>query len=524
MAGGGEGGGGEQGVAVKLKKAAKLLVEHLVLRQEASPKPVNQEDVARQVHAMVLLYNYYHRKHFPHLTFANPKQFTLAAGDALLVYLKHRGGDAEASVTDRAFEDACGIAEALNAKEDSPQTSMWPISKLAVLLVDPTGKKCLIDYASVTKGVWSILEKDITAASGKSRNIDIDLSAPGSSHEIELIDSEPYKLQHAAYSEVESKTGMKGASLRFLEEHLVYSLSKKETSAKLFVLQYQQTVDSGLKEILIEDLINRMSGPIFRNEACPETTSVVEYYHILPYKEVLLNLLNRKRSLDSSQTIPKEQPLSRGRPPLRSKKAESLKEQEGNGKSNIKNTTTNTSDPKKNKGMKEVGNNGANKNRKDNNLNCKRKFEALKASSPDGLLSSPDAESLKLVSNAANAEVESGGLVNVETSGQMDKSKSCGEFDNLQTDVRLDKKKTGKHSGSKNMAVDTIKVKAPEGDLIVKTQASQNQIVKDAEISGSTNVNLNDQMYASLQSLQKMRNDMVREHCMLGDQSAQMEK
>ncbi|TVU21226.1 hypothetical protein EJB05_30851, partial [Eragrostis curvula] len=473
-----------------------------------------------RVHAMVLLYNYYHRKHFPHLAFTDPKQFTLAAGDALLVYLKHGGGDAEASVTDKAFEDACGIAKALDAKEDSPQTSMWPISKVAVLLVDPTGKKCLIDYASVTKGVWSILEKDITAASGKSCSIDIDLSAPGASHEIEL-NSEPYKLQQAAYSEVERKTGMKGASLHFLEEHLVYSLSKKETTAKLFVLQYQNIVDSDLKEIPIEDLISRMSGPIFRNEACPETTSVVDYYHILPYKEVLLNLLNRERSLDSSPSILNKQPLRRGRP----KKDESLKEREANSKSIIKDTTTSASDSKKNKSMKEVGNSGANKNRNDNNLNRQRKSEALKASPKkgNGSLSSPDAETLKLVSNAANAEEESGGLVNMETSGQMDKNKSRGGFDNLQTDVHLDKKETGKHSVSKNIAVDTIEVKAPEGDPIVKTHASENQIVKDVEISGSINVDMIDQMYASLQSLQKMRNDIVREHCMLGDRSAQVD-
>ncbi|TVU01694.1 hypothetical protein EJB05_52851, partial [Eragrostis curvula] len=313
------------------------------------------------VHAMVLLYNYYHRKYFPQLAFADQNEFKL-------MYLKYGGRNAKASVTvDRAFEDACGIAKALDAEQDSPPTSMWPISKVAVLLVDPTGKKCLIDNGSVTKGVWSILEKDI------------DLLAPGSSHEVEL-NSEPYKLQQAAYLEAERKTGMKGASLRLLEAHLVYSLSKKETTAKLFVLQYEKSVNSDLTEMPIEDLISRMRGPIFTNEAFPETTHVVDYYHILPYKEVLLNLLNRERSLDSSQTIPKEQPLHRGRP----KKDESLKEQEANSKSNIKNTTTNASDPKKNKGMKEVGNSGTDKNRKDSNLNRKRKAEALEASPKKG--------------------------------------------------------------------------------------------------------------------------------------------
>jgi hypothetical protein len=36
-----------------------------------------------------------------------------------------------------------------------------------------------------------------------------------------------------------------------------------------------------------------MSGPIFQSGTYPTTTSVVEYYHLLPYKEVLLNVLNR---------------------------------------------------------------------------------------------------------------------------------------------------------------------------------------------------------------------------------------
>lgn len=52
---------------------------------------------------------------------------------------------------------------------------------------------------------------------------------------------------------------MKRTSLRFLEEHLVYSLSKKETTTKLFVLQYEQTVNSNLKEVPLEDLISRFA-------------------------------------------------------------------------------------------------------------------------------------------------------------------------------------------------------------------------------------------------------------------------
>ncbi|TVU11269.1 hypothetical protein EJB05_44843, partial [Eragrostis curvula] len=88
-----------------------------------------------KVQAMVLLYNYYHRKQFPQLAFADPERFILAAlraaGDAdLLAYLTH-DAEAETSLTDKAVQDACGIAEALDAKADSPpRTSTWPISKV----------------------------------------------------------------------------------------------------------------------------------------------------------------------------------------------------------------------------------------------------------------------------------------------------------------------------------------------------------------------------------------------------------
>ncbi|TVU08958.1 hypothetical protein EJB05_42386, partial [Eragrostis curvula] len=321
----GSGGGGREEAPIEgygdwsppleLEDAAKPLVEVLVkrflrrggLRRKAPPPLDNQKTVARQVQAMVLLYNYYHRKQFPHLAFADPERFIQAALSAaddtnLDAYLKY---DAEAgiSVADWAVEDACGIADALDADKDSPPwMSTWPISKVAVLLVDQTGNKCLIERSSVTEGVWSLFEKDI-----KKVCIDIDLSAPLARTEEER-NLERYMLQ-AAYSMVERKTGMKYDSLLFLGEHLVYSLSKKTTTAKLFVFQYVPIVNSKLTEMAIEDLISRMSGPIFINEACPKTTSVVEYYHILPYKEVLLNLLNRERSLDSSQIIPKEQPL-----------------------------------------------------------------------------------------------------------------------------------------------------------------------------------------------------------------------
>uniref|UniRef100_K4A1F3 Uncharacterized protein n=1 Tax=Setaria italica TaxID=4555 RepID=K4A1F3_SETIT len=314
-------------VVVELEDAVKLLVEHLVLpalprgtllREEAL-EPEKQETVARQMHATVLLYNYYHRKQFPQLEFADPERFcmtaSLTAGDALLVYLNqvhdHHGNGAGdgLSVTDKAVIEACDIAEALDATKDSPEMTMWPISKVAVLLLDRTKKMCLLEHGSETKGVFSLLEKDIKSALGGSRSSD--LSVKESTSKSVVLPSEPLVLQQIAYSEVELKTGINRTSLRFLEEHRVYSLSKKGTTTMLFVMQYDQTVNSKLKEMPIEVLIDRMSGPVFRRDPYLATTNVVECYHVLPYKEVVLNIQNREWPLDCLLSVPDVDPVTK---------------------------------------------------------------------------------------------------------------------------------------------------------------------------------------------------------------------
>ncbi|CAD6231054.1 unnamed protein product [Miscanthus lutarioriparius] len=160
---------------------------------------------------------------------------------------------------------------------------MWPISKVAVLLLSRTKKVCLLEHGSETKGFWSIFEKDIKTALGGS--LSSDMSVQGSSNKSIALPSEPYVLQQIAYSEEELKTGVKRTNLCFIEEHRVYSLSKKGTATMLFLLHYDQTVDSKLKEMPLDALIERMSGPIFESGPYPTTTSVVECYHLLPYKE-----------------------------------------------------------------------------------------------------------------------------------------------------------------------------------------------------------------------------------------------
>ncbi|CAD6224849.1 unnamed protein product [Miscanthus lutarioriparius] len=327
-----------------------------------------------QVRAAVLLYNYYYRKQFPQLEFANPDRFCLCASlnvsnKNLLMYLNQahnrlgNGVGAGLSVTDKAIIDACDTAEALDPTKDSPEMIMWPISKVAVLLLNRTKKVCLLEHGSETKGVWSMFEKDIKTAlfekdikAALGGLLSSGMSVQGSSNKSMALPSEPYVLQQNAYSEVELKTGMKRTNVRFIEEHRVYSLSKKGTSTILFHLHYDQTVDSKLKEMPLDALIERMSGPIFESGPYPTTTSVVECYYLLPYKEVLLDVLDRDWPLGSSERA----------------------------KRSWKKLTTDVSTPKKNKQVvKAVGDSGANNcststNRKDSNTNCKRKSEAFK--------------------------------------------------------------------------------------------------------------------------------------------------
>jgi hypothetical protein len=147
----------------------------------------------------------------------------------------------------------------------------------------------------------------------------------------------------------------------------------------------------------------------------------------------------RGSCLDSSQGAPKDQPLRKEKSSLQSEIDKSLKGQETNSKSNIKKMPPSSSVSKKNKLVaKEVGNSDINncitsKHRKNSNLNSKRKSEAINASPAtstehrDGetlrkgndSLSIPDVETLKFVSNSANAEatsVKSRGFLDLQAS------------------------------------------------------------------------------------------------------------
>ncbi|CAD6224251.1 unnamed protein product [Miscanthus lutarioriparius] len=125
------------------------------------------------------------------LEFAGPDHFCMSASLTVSnknphMYLSqaqnHLGNGVAAglSVTDKAINDVCDIAEELDPTKDSPEMIMWPISKVVVMLLNRTKKVCLLEHGSETKGVWSMFEKDIEMALGGS--LSSDMSVQGQIH------------------------------------------------------------------------------------------------------------------------------------------------------------------------------------------------------------------------------------------------------------------------------------------------------------------------------------------------------
>lgn len=121
-----------------------------------------------QVHALVLLYNYYHRRDNPHLeclSFESFRSLATVMRPALLQHLKEesgRDGDSEQTVLlEKVIVDACSLSMSLDASSDLFVLNKCPIRKVAVLLVDSEKKNCYLKHSSITQGVWSLLENPI---------------------------------------------------------------------------------------------------------------------------------------------------------------------------------------------------------------------------------------------------------------------------------------------------------------------------------------------------------------------------
>ncbi|XP_057471237.1 uncharacterized protein LOC130760063 isoform X2 [Actinidia eriantha] len=275
------------------------------------PSLAQQQSVAKQVHAVVLIYNYYLRKQHADIEFLGFESFCKLAvtlKPTLMGYMKlmHQSDYAELddleeqlSVTEKAIMNACDMSLALGASKNAPCIEGWPVSKVAVLLTDSSGGNCLLQFSCITNGVWSVIEKDHDVCSISSDSTVVGQKIYKRKRHtkkplINDINSDEAGCREAALSAVKEVTGINQSDLVVLESHVVYSLSKEKTAARFYIMQSTRSISEEL-QVPIKDVIESLQGPLVRKSSWSWTvTSVVEYFHVLPYAGILTDWYSRK--------------------------------------------------------------------------------------------------------------------------------------------------------------------------------------------------------------------------------------
>uniref|UniRef100_A0A6N2NBX5 DRBM domain-containing protein n=1 Tax=Salix viminalis TaxID=40686 RepID=A0A6N2NBX5_SALVM len=158
-----------------------VLIQYLVdpkLQRKSSDKgatsQIEQESIAKQLYAVVLLYN--HRKQHPQLEFLCFENFckiAVVVKPALLAHIRllQRSNDTKSQtfpLLEERIMEACSISMSLDASEDDLNIEGWPISRVAVLLIDSKKENCFLQFGSITEGVWSVIEKDVDVSNDSS--------------------------------------------------------------------------------------------------------------------------------------------------------------------------------------------------------------------------------------------------------------------------------------------------------------------------------------------------------------------
>ncbi|KAK9138824.1 hypothetical protein Sjap_009418 [Stephania japonica] len=291
----------------------EFLVEPLLPNRssagDAPPLEV-QQSVAKQMHAVVLLYNYYHRKQFPQHEFMDFNSFCKVATDSkpnLLAHMKHmrKSGaqsnnlDEQFSITEKAIVDACSICSGLDASKDSPSLEDWPISKVVVFLTDEKKESCLLLMNNVTKGVWSAIEQVCNEHSGPENRVT--KTSLGNDLSVDC-------LRKYALSAIKKETGASPKLISLLERHVVYSLSEEKMAACFYIMKLNKTFDPNTSQVPIVDAIDSLQGPLVKgNDGICEVTRVVEYFHLLPYASIVSQWYSRRMFIQESQIVLKEE-------------------------------------------------------------------------------------------------------------------------------------------------------------------------------------------------------------------------
>uniref|UniRef100_A0A1D1Z0E0 DNA gyrase subunit B n=1 Tax=Anthurium amnicola TaxID=1678845 RepID=A0A1D1Z0E0_9ARAE len=301
---------------VPTEDAIQALIDYLVYpllpaKDFFSPEPpalAQQESVAKQLLAVVLLYNYYHRKQCPQLEFLDFRSFCKSASIAkpsLLMYMKSickpelPNNTEQLSVTEKMIWDACNICIGLDMLKDDKNMQSWQVSKVAVLLVDSTNLNCFLQFSSITQGVWSLIEKDVdkllyNQPNASPINITYKKKSRTGQFGAKLLPHEEV-FQQLAFTAVKEKAGISEEELTIIERHTACSLSQQKASARFYLMRYLGTSNDKVTEFSVKDLVDSLRGPLFSKDLTVKP--VVEYFHLLPYADILSDWLSRQQSV-----------------------------------------------------------------------------------------------------------------------------------------------------------------------------------------------------------------------------------
>ncbi|XP_050884095.1 uncharacterized protein LOC127087266 isoform X3 [Lathyrus oleraceus] len=290
--------------------AIRAFLQHLVdpmLPQEPSihddPPLSQQQKIANQVHSVVLLYNYYHRKQNPEAAFVAFREFCKLIVDmrpALLPYMKFTAKPNETdlvdveeqlSLTEKAITSSYDICTILDPSKSVPNVEGWPISKVAVLLVDGKKENCYLRFCSATGGVWSLIEKDVDT-SGQISEVTRDVKC---TYQKRRVIKKPSKdglnegrILEVGYSAVKEAAGVNSIDITLLKSYTVYSQSKEKTASRFYIMKCSKLISEGFVQVPIKDLVKSFRGPLVkRSSSSWKVTPVVKHFHVLPYSKII---------------------------------------------------------------------------------------------------------------------------------------------------------------------------------------------------------------------------------------------
>ncbi|KAK4418534.1 hypothetical protein Salat_2266200 [Sesamum alatum] len=278
----------------------------LTLSVNDPPTEDAQNSVARQMHAVVLLYNYYHRKQKPDLEFLDFVSFcklALLLRPSLIPFMKMMneselvelsGAEDQLSLTEKAVKDACDIAVALDASKDIPPTEGCLISKVAVLLIDSKEENCLLLFGAITEGVWSLIEKELDESNINQERLAAAKAAKKRKINRNKASTDDPKFLQLGYDAVKAITGIERSALVVLESHVAYSLSKQKSAAQFYMMLCPQSFSIN-QRVPLKFLVESLQGPLAEKHFDSwTTTTVVEYHRMLPYVGFISSWLSRK--------------------------------------------------------------------------------------------------------------------------------------------------------------------------------------------------------------------------------------